>query len=141
MQVNDGYKFEQVMYDHLKQLGIFDEIIYESDLRKRWGWRYASIDYLLVYKNKLIALQMKWRKSRRRENIGVTNFIQAVNQINSAIQDKEVLFGLYVSRREPFVDNQSTLNSNNIHCIWEYNSMIQLVDHVTQFLKVHLTSN
>lgn len=132
---NEGYKFEELMYRMLKQSNLFDEVVYERELANQLGWRAAGVDFLLVHKDKMILLQIKWRKSRRRENLGIMNFIRAIDYVVNSIKDKKYEFGLYVSRREPFCDNIHQLNCKNVHCLSEYNSMNDLATQTIDYLQ------
>lgn len=132
---NDGYKFENIMYTKLKQSNLFDEVVYERELASRLGWGAAGVDFLLVRKDEMILLQIKWRKSRRRENFGIINFMKAIDYVVNSIKDKKYAFGLYISRREPFCDNINQLRCKNVHCLSEYNSMVDLATQTVDFLK------
>ena len=132
---NFGYIFESILYERLKSLNLFDEIYYETDLRKKWGFDAASVDYLLVYKNNVIMLQVKWRKTRRKENAHIQNFIKSINHISHFINDKTMLFGLWISRRQPFDDNLYYMSNHNIYCISDFNSMTKLANDMEAILK------
>jgi hypothetical protein len=132
---NFGYIFESILFERLKSLNLFDEIYYETDLRKKWGFDAASVDYLLVYKNNVIMLQVKWRKTRRKENAHIQNFIKSINHISRFIDDKTMLFGLWVSRRQPFDDNKYYMKNHNIYCISDFNSMTKLANDMEAILK------
>jgi hypothetical protein len=135
---NYGYLFEQILYEKLKALNMFDEIYYEKDLKERWGWDAASVDYLLVYKNKMIVLQSKWRKTRRRENAHINNFLKSIKHISRLIEGKTLIFGLWVSRREPFQDNIVQLSNHNIFCISDFHSMTKVANQMIDVLKQNL---
>lgn len=138
MEKNQGYKFEQILYDKIKALNMFDEIHHERDLKRKWGWDAASIDYLLVRKDKVIVLQAKWRKTRRRENAHITNFLKSINHIGGMIQqEKKIVFGLWASRREPFEDNQCHLKEHNIYCVSDFTSMSRVANRVAEILLQH----
>ena len=132
---NFGYIFENILYERLVSLNLFYEIYYETDLRKKWGFDAASVDYLLVYKNKVIMLQVKWRKTRRKENDHIKNFIKSINHISTFINDKTMLFGLWVSRRQPFEDNLYFMNNHNILCISDFDSMTKLANDMEDLLR------
>jgi hypothetical protein len=132
---NLGYVFEQILYNKLQQLQLFDEIHYETELTRKWGWDASSVDYLLVYKNKVIVLQAKWRKTRRRENAHINNFIKSIKHITSSIDGKTMILGLWVSRRKPFEDNISQLMNHNVICISNFDSMTSLANHMADILE------
>ena len=75
--MNDGYLMEHLVYEYIKKLNIFDEIIYEKELIKRYGRGAEGVDYLLIHQNKMILLQVKWRRTRRRENSGIESFLKS----------------------------------------------------------------
>lgn len=138
--MNEGYLFEQVLLDRIKSMGIFEEIHYETDLRKRWGWHMSSIDYLMVYQNKIIVvIQAKWRRTRRRENAAVQNFIRSIEYVKRCYQSYK-LIGLWVSRMVPFEDNQCNLQSYNVYCVSNDNDMANLANSMQQKLNAMLTS-
>ena len=131
---NFGYVFENIIYESVKQLDTFEEILYEKELKKRWGWEAASVDYLLVYKDKIILVQVKWRKTRRRENMHIQNFIKSINHIMNS-WNKKMIMGLWVSRREPFDDNKELLKQHNIKCIHDFHNMNKIAAELQLILK------
>lgn len=133
--LNEGYEFEQVIYNHLKKLNLFDEIVYEKELASKFGWDAAGIDYLLTHNDKMILVQVKWRKSRRRENLGIHNFMKAIDHVVDLTKDKKYAFGLYISRRKPFNDNIEQLSCKKVHCLSDFNSMDGLASLTTKFLE------
>lgn len=133
--MNNGYVMEHLVYENIKNLNIFDEIIYEKELIKRYGRGAEGIDYLLIHQNKMILLQVKWRRTRRRENSAIESFLRSVNFIVDSLKDKQYLFGLYISRLEPFDDNKNYLGNNKVHCIYEYDSMASLAISTANYLK------
>lgn len=135
MNQNNGYLMEHLIYEQIKELNLFDEIIYEKDLVKRFGREAVGIDYLLIYQNKMIILQIKWRRTRRRENNAIKNFLNSVNHIINKINDKQYIMGLYISRMEPFSDNKDHLKNNKVHCIYDFNSMTTLAVYTANYLK------
>jgi len=126
---------EHLVYEHIKELNLFDEIIYERELVKRFGREAVGIDYLLIYQNKMIILQIKWRRTRRRENNAIKNFLNSINHIVNTISDKQYIMGLYISRMEPFTDNKDYLKNNKVHCIYDFNSMTTLALYTANYLK------
>jgi hypothetical protein len=123
MGKNIGYVFEDIVYEELRSLNIFDEIHHETELTRMYGWDASSIDYMLVYKNKVIVVQTKWRKTRRREDAGIHKFIRSINYMKGQVNGKKQFYGLWVSRREPFEDNIQFLGAHNVSCISNFNSM------------------
>lgn len=75
---NLGRFFEQRIYMGLKSMKLFDKIYYEDDLKKIYGWRASSIDYMLEMPDGIILMQVKWRTSRRRENNAIMNFLNSI---------------------------------------------------------------
>lgn len=132
---NVGYLFEKVIYDTLKSTNMFDEIHYETELTKRWGFNASSIDYLLVVKDKAIVVQVKWRKTRRRENLSINNFIKSIQHVQKYLTDKQIIMGLWISRRKPFDDNVKELYAHNIKCICDYDSMTKLATEMIDQIK------
>jgi hypothetical protein len=63
-----------------------------------------------------IAIQAKWRCTRRREDIGINNFLKSLEYTISK-SGKKLLFGLWVSRMEPFQDNKDKLFKQNVYTI------------------------
>lgn len=133
--MNDGYVMESLVYEYIKNLNIFDEIIYEKELIKRYGREAVGIDYLLIHQNKMIVLQIKWKRTRRRENNGIESFLRSLNYIVDSLKDKQYMLGLYISRLEPFDDNKCHLQNNKVHCIFEYESMTSLALNTANYLK------
>ncbi len=133
--MNDGYVMEHLIYEHIKSLNIFDEIIYEKELIKRYGREAVGIDYLLIYQDKMIVLQIKWRRTRRRENNSIESFLKSINYITNYLKDKQYMLGLYISRIEPFSDNKNYLENNKVHCIHEFDSMNSLAMNTANYLK------
>lgn len=121
-----GNLFEEILYDKIKELNFFDEIHYERDLLKKYGWHSSSIDYLLVYKKKFIVLQLKWRNTKRKENLSINNFVKSTLFMQNKMHDKEYMCGLWVSRLKPFDDNISFLAQHSINYVSCCESMDKL---------------
>lgn len=123
---NFGYFLEYKLYQELSSLGIFDDILVEELLKKQWGWMASGVDQLLIIGDYAIAIQTKWRCTRRRENLFIKNFL---NSLEYTIEKsgKKLLFGLWVSRLEPFADNIEKLSSKNVHTIHCFESIDTLV--------------
>lgn len=139
MTKNIGYVFEDIVYEELRSLNIFDEIHHETELTRMYGWDASSIDYMLVYKNKIIVVQTKWRKTRRREDAGIQKFVRSINYMKDHIVDldeKKQFYGLWVSRREPFEDNIRYLGSHNVSCVSNFNSMASAAKEMVSALNM-----
>lgn len=132
---NQGYIFENIIYQKLKSLEIFEEIHYEKELIKRYGWLCSSIDYLLIHKDVYIVTQLKWVKTKRRETRGINNFIKSVEHLSKMFNHKKMIFGLWISRRKPFQDNEENLKNKNIYCIVESESMDKAAENVASFIQ------
>lgn len=119
-------------------MGLFQEIHYETDLRKRWGWHMSSIDYLMVYQNKIIVvIQAKWRRTRRRETAAVQNFIRSIEHVKEHYASFKII-GLWVSRMTPFEDNQFNLQNYNVYCVCNDDNMMNLANTMQQKLDAML---
>lgn len=123
---NLGYEAESRFLQAVSSLGVFKEIKYENDLKREHGWALISIDFLLVADNGLVPVQIKYRRSRRRENHGIENFISSLEHLSKCYKDP-VLFGMWVSRLKPFEDNQERLQKHKVFCIDCYDSIDGLV--------------
>lgn len=136
---NKGYELEEKVYEGLVSIG-FKNIVYETELRQKYGWNSASIDFLIVLDDGFIAIQTKYKSSRRRENKGISNFIRSLDYITETYKQhfgKNLICGLWVSRIEPFNDNKEYLGQRGVHCISQYGSVNELAKHTTDWLKVH----
>lgn len=131
---NFGKVLEDVLFEKLQNIGVLQKIEHEDILKRKWGWRAASVDYMLELDNFIILIQCKWRRSRRRENKGISNFLESVQYIKNIYKGKEVLFGMWISRINPFDDNVQTLWTHNIVCVSEYDSIDWLVEKSIQML-------
>ena len=125
MNSNPGYLVEQLFFEQINKFDIFKDIKHEDELKKH-NWCFASVDYLLVTDNGIIPVQIKYRGTRRRENLAIQNFLNAIKRLNE-LYDKPILFGMWLSRLKPFDDNKELLNSYNIKCIDEFNNMDMLI--------------
>jgi hypothetical protein len=125
-QKNFGYFLEYKVYEGLNSLGIFDDILLEENLKKKWGWEAAGIDHLLVLGDYVIPIQTKWRCTRRRENLCIHNYLKSLEYVLQ-LCGKKMLFGLWVSRLEPFQDNKDRLSSKGIHAVSCFESIDVLV--------------
>lgn len=124
---NLGYEAERRFYEYINSLSIFQDIKYEIELKRLYGWHAMSIDYLLITHNGIIPVQIKYRRSRRRENRGIANFIKGLETIASVYHDKPVLFGLWISRLHPFLDNVGLLQTYKVQCVSHFDDLDTLV--------------
>lgn len=127
---NFGYFLEDRLFAELKDLELFDEILVEDFLLKRWGWSASGVDQLLIIGDYAIAIQTKWRKTRRREDRFINNFLTSLD-FTLKKSGKKLLFGLWVSRREPFEDNLEKLTAKNVQAI----SCFDSIDHLVKLTK------
>lgn len=123
---NLGYLFEERVFQEFASLNYFDEIVVESQLKKEWGWDAAGIDQLLVLGDYVIAVQLKYRSTRRRETMCINNFIRSLDYTLSKC-GKKLLFGLWVSRLIPFDDNIEHLKDKGVYCVSCFDSMDSLI--------------
>lgn len=130
---NMGKYLEDRMYQMVKSLQLFDEILTEKDLINTYGWNASGIDLLLKTKTSNIFLQLKWKNSRRRENKGINSFIRSVEYIASKCTKH--IYGIWVARIEPFSDNKDLLMQRNIYSIYEYDDIENLVNKTAMFLR------
>jgi hypothetical protein len=130
-----GRVFEEKISDKLRNMLLFDQVLHEDDLRKMWGWDLCSIDHLLVYRNYLIPIQEKWCNTRRRETKHMLRFLTSIQKLRTVFPDKHLLFGIWLSRIEPFDDNKYLMKNANIHVISCYHSsMDELVEKLSSWL-------
>lgn len=130
-----GHIFERKITERLSDLRIFDGIYHENDLRKRWGWDVTSIDHLLVYKDFYIPIQEKWCNTRRRETKHIQRFLRSIAHVRNIMEGKTLLFGVWVSRIEPFDDNKRILQECNVHSVSCYTKdMDELVARLVECL-------
>jgi len=140
---NFGKLLEDKLYEKLVEIddhGMFKQIVHEDKLKQCWGWQAASVDYLVDLGDwGIILIQCKWRRSRRRENKAIYNFLESVRYITNKV-GKDVLFGMWISRIGPFDDNVETLAGNKIHCVSDYDSIEWLVEKTARTLTELLTT-
>lgn len=110
---NLGAKLEADVYQQILKMNTFDVILIEKDLISMFGWNSSSIDQLLIIDKYMIPIQLKWRRTRRRETQGISNFIRSVNYVKN-VMNKDVLFGIWSSRMMPFEDNTLLLEKEKI---------------------------
>lgn len=130
---NDGLYLEEQMFKAFAGMG-FKRIIREDDLIRQFGFEASSIDYMLETECGRIVLQLKYRRSRRRENKAVQNFLRSVEFVKNKMQDKPILFGIWSSRIEPFEDNKVLLQSHNIVTVSLFDDLYGLVDRTKETL-------
>lgn len=137
---NLGYEVEKNFYDYIKKCSIFDfEIKSEVQLKKQYGWAFTSIDYLLITQDGIIPIQIKYRKTRRKEDHFINNFLKSVDELRT-IYDKPILFGLWISRILPFLDNQSLLQTRKVECVsYFYDSKILIEKSIEYIMQKMLT--
>lgn len=127
---NLGRVFERSFHKQLEYLcskNYFDHVFTEDDLRKMYGWQSVSVDFLLIKSNYVIVVQTKYRKTRRREDHGIQNFIKSIEHVLGKAKDLKLAGGFWISRMKPFDDNISFLLSKNIQCIYHFDSMDILI--------------
>ena len=132
--LNKGYVLEEEMYKSLLELG-FEEVKHERDLTRHYGWLLSSIDFLIEVDNCMIAIQTKYKKTRRRENHGIDNFLRSLDHFQKVVGNNKQLLGLWISRLEPFEDNLERLAKKNVYCISCFESIEQLVSKTKCYLK------
>lgn len=130
---NLGAKLEVDVYNLLLQLDFCEEIYHEKDLVRIFGWECGGVDALIVMTHGIIPIQLKWRKSKRRETHGIVNFLKSVRYVKNKLQ-KDVLFGVWSSRVMPFLDNQCSLQSENIECVAYFDSIEGLAKCTVDFI-------
>lgn len=130
---NLGHILESKLLNELKGLHIFDQILVEGDLTKRWGWMAAGVDQLLYIGDYVIPIQAKWRCTRRREDLCIHNYLKSLDFVLDK-SDKKLLFGVWVSRLEPFEDNKEKLKRKGVYSISCFESMDTLVHEARKLI-------
>lgn len=102
------------------------EVKHEDDLRRLYGFETCGIDYLIITSFGIIPIQIKYRGTRRRETQGVYNFLNSVEKVKK-YTEKPVLFGVWISRLQPFRDNMELLAASRIECIDDFSDMHNLI--------------
>lgn len=123
---NLGAKLEADVYHQIKKMNTFDVVLLEKDLVAMYGWNSSSIDQLLIIDKYMIPIQLKWRRTRRRETQGVENFLRSIHHIKTKI-NKDVLFGIWSSRMMPFDDNVLLMQTEKIIPVSFFDSIDGLV--------------
>lgn len=131
---NCGRIFEKKIYHKLTQLDGIDVIYDENDLRKKYGWDSVGIDFLIIKNGKCVAIQTKYRKTRRREDDAIRKF---VNSLDYILENTNLIYacGFWISRIQPFEDNEIYMDSRNIKCIHEFHCMERLIDDSIRRIK------
>ena len=126
---NIGKLFEDLIYKELISMNLFDNVYDELYLRKAFGWDSCGCDFLAIKEHDAIAIQLKWRKTRRREDIGIDKFVKSMCHLQKVFHemDIEIKSGLYISRLEPFKDNIVRMAEYNITSISCFHSMDELL--------------
>lgn len=137
---NLGAKLEADVYNQLKEMKEFDVVFIEKDLVSMYGWNSSSIDQLLIIDNYMIPIQLKWRRTRRRETQAVENFIRSIHYIKRKI-NKDVLFGVWSSRMMPFEDNVSLLEAEKIVSVSFFEDIDGLVMRTIKVIQEQLDVN
>lgn len=135
-ETNCGRVFERRIHNALLQSLRNDiDVIYdENDLRKKYGWESVGIDFLLVKDKYCIAIQTKYRKTRRREDVMINKFVKSLDHLLDR-SDYNYVCGFWISRRKPFDDNMNFMGSRNIKCVHEFHSMDALVNNAIQEIR------
>lgn len=131
--LNRGYELESKVYQHLKNLG-FNKIFCEDEIRRRFGWQTTGIDFLIELDHGIIVIQTKWVKTRRRSTKAVNSFINSTKFINN-VYGKPILYGLWLSRLQPFDDHKMIMEKESIYCISCIYSMEELIEQSCKWLK------
>jgi len=130
-----GSLFEEKIHQNLCKLPNTLRIYRENDLTRIYGWDASSIDFIVEFENNMLFIQTKWRKTRRRESLGINHFIKSIKYIQSLELVKNKKYsGLWISRRKPFDDNIRLMKDSGIETIYCFDSMETLVEQATQYI-------
>lgn len=124
-KLNRGPELEDKIFNVLQSLKL-GHIKHEKDLIAHYGYNASSVDFLIELDDGIIIIQTKWKGSKRREDKDIRNFLRSfdyLTQIYEKRYNKQVLFGLWVSRLEPFDDNRRRLRKINVHSISCFDSI------------------
>lgn len=105
----------------------------EPELMERYGWNASSVDYLIELEHGIVVVQVKYRRTRRRENQAIRNFLNSAEHIKARM-GKPVVFGLWVSRLEPFADNVQCLSGHRVVTVSYFENMDILVERAVGVL-------
>lgn len=134
---NLGAKLEADVYNQIKDMKEFDMVFLEKDLVSMYGWNSSSIDQLLIIDKYIIPIQLKWRRTRRRETQGVENFIRSIHYIKRKL-NKDVLFGVWSSRMMPFEDNIALLETEKVVSVSFFDDIDGLVMRTIKVIQEQL---
>lgn len=137
---NLGAKLEADVYNQILKMKEFDIVLLEKDLVSMFGWNSSSIDQLLIIDKYMIPIQLKWRRTRRRETQGIENFIRSIHYVKKRL-DKDVLFGIWSSRMMPFKDNISLLKNEKIETVSFFDDIDGLVMKTITAIQEQLNTN
>lgn len=135
--INLGEKLEADVYHQITKMNAFDVVLIENDLVSMYGWDCSSIDQLLIIDGYMIPIQLKWRRTRRRETQGIKNFIRSIQHVK-AVMKKDVLFGIWSSRMMPFEDNALLLETEKVVSVSFFDNIDGLVLRTIKVLKEKL---
>jgi hypothetical protein len=135
--INLGEKLEADVYHQITKMNAFDVVLIENDLVSMYGWDCSSIDQLLIIDGYMIPIQLKWRRTRRRETQGIKNFIRSIQHVKAAMK-KDVLFGIWSSRMMPFEDNALLLETEKVVSVSFFDNIDGLVLKTIKVLKEKL---
>lgn len=134
-----GKLLESKLYSALQQSLHSSIIIHnEDELRIMFGYNATGIDYLIIVNDGIIPIQTKYRKSRRRETLEINRFLYSIRYVTERM-NKDVMFGLWVSRLAPFDDNQELMSSLKIKCVDNYDCMDRLVEMAIYTINMNLS--
>jgi hypothetical protein len=85
----------------------------------------------------MIPIQLKWRRTRRRETQGIKNFIRSIQYVKTVMK-KDVLFGIWSSRMMPFEDNALLLETEKVVSVSFFDNIDGLVLKTIKVLKEKL---
>lgn len=122
---NRGHMLELSIYKQISKIPCVRNIFHESDLKRMYGWAAASVDFLLEFDAGIVPIQCKFRNTRRREDNSITNFVKSIKYV-SDMHGRPVLFGLWISRLEPFDDNKEKLRNHKIDTVSKFGSIEEL---------------
>lgn len=130
-----GTLFEDKIHHNLCMIPNTIKIYREKDLTRMYGWDASSIDFIVEFKENIIFIQTKWRKSRRRESHGVIHFMNSIKHIqNTEPKNNKKYSGLWISRRKPFDDNIRLMKDSGIETLYCFESMEGLVEKATKYI-------
>ena len=133
MWLNRGYELEDRISTELQRLD-GATVQTEKELTRTYGWLASSVDFLVETPDQLVFVQVKYLSTRRKESVNINKFLSSIRHIMSQHPSKNKPFvGLWVSRLHPFNDNETLLNSQNIHVVSCFDSMDTLVAKTVKY--------